>query len=442
MQMEHQTAKRSNVLRNKNFALLFGGVLVSNIAHILFNFAMSLYVLRIAVEAYGQDKAPMIQGYFLLTAGLTLVILMPIGGVFADRLNKVKTMYITDFFRGITILATGAALYYSPDAGQKLIFLFIMAVILGINSAFFSPASASLLKFIVKEEELQQASSYLHGSRNLQSILGLILGGILYASFGIYILFILNGIAYIISAISEIFIRYDAKVNTENTTVKVIMNEIGEGIKYVLNFRALFVLVMMALFLNFFIAPIYENGMPYFIEFGLAKEQSFLFDSFMSVENWFSVILIVGSISGIVMSIVLSTRKPKDYYHKDINSSLIAFVVMCSLMAIAMSLYHLGYIGINVTLVSITILLFLMGFTQVAFNVPVSVIIQTKVDGDHLGKVQSVLNVLAQAFIPISALVGGILISKISITAFYAFNALGMLLTVIVYVSNKYARSI
>ena len=200
--MENEIASRKSVFKNKNFALLFGGVLVSNIAHILFNFAMSLFVLRIAKEAFGEDIAPMIQGWYLLTAGIILVLLMPFGGVFADRFNKVRTMYLTDFIRGFTILGVGAMVFLADDPKTKIIFIFVMAVILGINSAFFNPASQSLLKFIVKEDELQQASSYLHGSYSLQNILGLVLGGILYASLGIYVIFIINGIAYIISAIT------------------------------------------------------------------------------------------------------------------------------------------------------------------------------------------------------------------------------------------------
>ena len=51
-----------NVFKNKNYSLLFYGVLVSNVAHILFNFVMSLYVLRIAKEVYGETNAPLVQG--------------------------------------------------------------------------------------------------------------------------------------------------------------------------------------------------------------------------------------------------------------------------------------------------------------------------------------------------------------------------------------------
>lgn len=440
--MDHELAPRTNVFKNKNFALLFSGVLVSNIAHILFNFAMSLYVLRIATQVYGEEKAPLIQGYYLLTAGMILVILMPFGGALADRFNKVKTMYMTDFIRGLTILGTGLLLYFTDSYQTKLVMLFVMAVILGVNSAFFSPASSSLLKFIVSEDDLQQASSYLNGSGNLQNIIGLILGGLLYASFGIYLIFLINGVAYIISAISEIFIHYDAKKNSEPTTLGVIFKDIGEGIKYVFNYKAMFVLLIAALFLNFFIAPIFSNAMPYFIEFGLSSENTYLFSDFMSSEKWYSVISLAGSVSGIIMALILSAKKPKAFYHKDINTNLIIFCLLLAVLGSVMSLYHLGFLGISITLIVMILLMFLMGFAQVGFNVPIGVTFQRKIDKEHLGKVQSVIGVLAQALIPISGLVGGILISQVSIVALYAFSIIGTLVVSLWYVANKNSKTI
>lgn len=441
--MENQITTRKNVFTNKNFALLFGGVLVSNIGHILFNFAMSLYILRIAGEAVG-DSAPAIQGLYLLVSGLILVILMPIGGVMADRLNKVRTMWITDFIRGFTILGTGAAIYFLDDPITKIVFLFIMAIILGINSAFFNPASGSLLKFIVEEEELQQASSYLNGSRNLQNIVGLVLGGALYALLGIYVLFLINGIAYIISAITEIFIKYDANVSEEKTTFKMVMDDISSGIKYVFHFKPIFVLLMMALFLNFFVTPMYENGMPFFAENELSTHANelLLTNLGFTSETWYAIILLAGSVSGIIMSVILSGQKPKEKYHKQINYSLVAFVLLSILIGVAMSLYYSDIISINQVLISTVVLMFLMGFMMVIFNIPVSVIIQKQVDKDHLGKVQSVLGVLSQALIPIAGLIGGLLITYASIYSLYIFSGVGMLITVILYVSNKYSKAI
>ncbi|MBN2540013.1 MAG: MFS transporter [Bacilli bacterium] len=441
--MENQIAPRRNAFTNKNFALLFGGVLVSNIGHILFNFAMSLYILRIAKEVVG-DAAPAVQGAYLLVSGLILVILMPFGGAMADRLNKVKIMWLTDFIRGFTILGTGAVIFFVQDPLIKIIFLFIMAIILGANSAFFNPASASLLKFIVDEDDLQQASSYLSGSRSIQNIAGLVLGGILYALMGIYVLFIINGIAYIISAITEIFITYDKNVPKEKTTFKIIIQDIVTGVKYVYGFKPIFVLLMMALFLNFFVSPMFENAMPFFAANALTIHESELlfYSKGMTAELWYSMILLASSISGIIMSVILSMQKTKEIYHRQINSNLVMFLILSLTVSAVMSLYYLGIVGVNFALISMIVLMFLMGFNMMGFNIPVGVIIQKQVDGDHLGKVQSVLSVLSQALIPLAGFLGGILLAYFTAYSLYIFSSLGMLVTVVLYICNKYSKVI
>lgn len=159
--------KAIHVFKNPNFSLVFFGVFVSNVAHIFFNFAISLYVLDVASKAFGEANAALIQAAYLAVAGIILVILMPFGGSLADKLNKVRTMYITDYIRGFTILGVALLIFTVEDPIILIVTLFLMNVVLSVNSAFFGPAASSLLRFIVSDEELQPAASYLHGSQNL-----------------------------------------------------------------------------------------------------------------------------------------------------------------------------------------------------------------------------------------------------------------------------------
>jgi len=199
----------------------------------------------------------------------------------------------------------------------------------------------------------------------------------------------------------------------------------------------MFSLLTMALFLNFFTVPLFQNAIPYFIEFGLGKETTFLFDGFMTVENWFSVIMLASSVSGIIMSLVLSRRKPKESYAKDLRLALIGFGIFAVIIGIYMSLYHLGYLDINYVLILLPVTMFIIGFASVGFNVPVSITFQKKIEKSQLGKVTSLSGVLSQALVPISALVAGFLITKISIVAVYAFCGIGMTVVVLLYLSNK-----
>ncbi|MCK9235157.1 MAG: MFS transporter [Acholeplasmataceae bacterium] len=435
-----KTTSKNNVFRNKNFTLLFFGVLVSNIAHVLFNFAISLYVLRVANQAYGAKQAAITQAVYLAIAGIVLLIFMPLGGVLADKLNKVRIMYMTDFIRGFTIAATALVIFFVDHTLTILIVLFLMNIILSINSAIFNPASSSLLRFIVDDESLQQASAYLQGSSNLQNIIGLILGGIIYATLGIQWIFLINAFGYLFSAISEMFIRYDYLEHTEadvEISFKVMTADFKSGLSYLFSQKALFATVMMALFLNFFFSPLFSNGLPYFIEFGLANESRYLFDHFLTPETWYAVISVSISISSILMALILSRQKTKTKYHKQLKLAIVLSIACTTMTSVFMVLYYLQKITIDVTLIGLVISLFFTGFTLMSFNVPITLIFQRNVEPKQLGKVSSVMSVLTQALVPLGSLVAGVIIAQLGPMYLFIFSVVGALIVGIHYVTNK-----
>lgn len=434
---------KPRVFQNRNYRLLFWGILVSNIAHILFSFAISLYLLEIAKEAYGESKAALIQAGYLFASGIVLVILTPFGGVLADRMNKVKIMVVTDFLRGAIILLTGVFLLFDGSLAIKIVALFVMNVLLSINSAIFQPAGGSLLRFIVSDEELQPAASYLQGSNQLQSIAGLILGGILYAALPIAWIFFLNGAAYIGSAISEIFIRYDHKAHaTEQAGLKQTFADIKAGIVYLWNEKGVLAILTMALMFNFFVNPTFSNAFPIFIKFDLSEETSYLFDSFLQPSHWFSILSIIMSVAAIIMSLLMSKRKTKEKYGKDLKRALLLFTFPILLISALMVAYYQNLLHVSVVLVGVSVAMFILGIASISFNVPVSLIMQRKVEKHMLGKVSSVSNVLSQALVPFSSLIAGAIIANISISALYLFCSLGVIGVTIWFFQNKATETI
>ncbi len=430
--------QQSHVFRNKNFNLLLGGVLVSNIAHILFNFAISLYILGIAGDAFGRGNAALTQGLYLALSGLVLVIAVPFGGSLADRFDKVKIMWITDFLRGFVILAVAWVLWTEPGIYTLLAVLFAMNVILAINGAFFNPASSSLLRFIVPDHLLQQASSLLRGSANIQNIIGLVLGGIIYATMDIEWIFAINGLGYIISAATEIFITYDKSDHvSKNSEKKRVFSDIKEGFFYLRGEKAVLYLLLGALAINFFVSPIYSNAMPYFIEFKLALTEGYLFSELLKPANWYSIIMATFSISALIMSLIYARKKTQDKYASTIKFSMFMFAVILSFQSILMILYYINVIEINPVLVMLTIVSLTLGIFNIMLNVPVTLILQRNVDKDKLGKVSSLATVLSQALIPIGSLTAGLLISQISIVSFYFFSLFGTIVATTWVIRNK-----
>src|SRR5690554_1518710 len=250
---------KQNVFKNKNFSLLFAGIFASNIASVFYSFAVSFYILLIT------DNNAFMQGIYLAVSGVVLLLGTIVGGVLADRLDKAKLVYFMDFLKGAVILATGLIFLFVQDYGVQLIILFAAGIISSLINAIFIPASTSLVRFIVADEELQQANSYISSLHAFQQIIGIILAGILYVLFPIHTLFIIVGGLYLLSGFSEMFINYNYEKTDHVITLKSVFVDFQDGFRYLKTQRAIVAIIMAAVFLNFFTNPIFSNGMTYFI---------------------------------------------------------------------------------------------------------------------------------------------------------------------------------
>ena len=220
---QEQLAKPNNVFKNKNFTLTFLGALVSNVAALFYSFAVSFYILKIT------GNNALIQGLYLAVGGITFCIVTLFGGVVADRFNKAKIMYICDYLKGGIIIGfTFLLMFVIQSTEWKVAALFIVTVLLNAIAGLFSPASSALLPQIVEEHQFQQAQSYFSILNSFQSIVGVVLAGVLYTLIPLNVLFFIVGGCYILSAISEMFIRYSSNFEKrdENLTVKLVFKDI------------------------------------------------------------------------------------------------------------------------------------------------------------------------------------------------------------------------
>ena len=435
---EEYKVKRKNVFTNKNFTLAFLGALVSNVASLFYSFAVSFYILKIT------DNNALIQGLYLAVGGVVFGVVTLFGGVFSDRFNKAKIMYVCDYLKGIVIIGfTLLLMFVITSQTAKVIALFVVTIIGNGIAGIFTPASAALLPQIVDEESYQQAQSYYSMLSSFQSIVGIILAGVLYTLIPINILFLIVGICYIGSAISEMFIKYDSEYENheEKMTSKVIINDIKEGFKYLASIKVLFTLIVCSLFLNFFFAPIFENFSPYFIATDLTGT-NYLFHEKIAPEMWSSFFSVAFGIGSLVMGILLSALPQKEKYSKVIRYSVLAVVLTMVVFSGAHLSFRNGILGINPLLIIITIVYALLGVWLVLVNVPSSTVVMKIVDKDKMGKVSSVINIGSQGLMPLAMFLGGIAITYLGPSGLLIACTAGLLITTLVAFFNKDIKQI
>ena len=425
-----------NVFINRNYRLVFFGALVSELGAILYSFAVSFYILEIT------DNNAFLQGLYLALCGGMLLLATPVGGVLGDRFNKAKIMFLCDYMKGgIIVLATVLMLLFRSSDAHILI-LFAVGILGNAVSGVFSPAAGALLPHIVAEEKLQQANAYFSIKSSLQSILGVVLAGILYATLPIHLLFFLVGVCYILSGVSEMFIRYDHKPSEERLTIRLALADMGDGFRYLKTQKALMALMAAILFINFFFSPIGGNFLPYFVKTDVAAAPGYLFDRVLTPELWSSVFSVMIGISSLLAAAILSARPQEDKCGRKV-------AVRLGYIAMVMILLTVGYwllvdrgLSLNAFLVLFCVGALLIGFLVVMINVPTSTVLMRVVDRDKLSKVSSIVSIVSQGLTPISSVLAGSVLQYLGSTPLLLVCSLGFTATALFLLFNKKVQDI
>lgn len=439
MEEELQPQKPRNVFTNKNYTLTFLGALVSNVAALFYSFAVSFYILKIT------DNNALIQGLYLATGGVTYCLITLFGGVISDRFNKAKIMYICDYAKGAIIIGfTLLLMFVIQSTPAKVVALFIVTVLLNAIAGIFSPASAALLPQIVPEESFQQAQSYFSILNSFQSIVGIILAGVLYTLIPINYLFIIVGGCYILSAISEMFIKYDSEFEkrSERLTITAVFSDIKAGFKYLVSIKPVLALMICILFINFFFTPYYDNFIPYFIATDLTEAGNFLFSDSLKPEMWSSFFSMAFGLGSLIMGIVLSNLKQQEKCNKVVRWTLMGVAGLFIASTVFYILFKQNIIEINTFLISTVIIFFLVGIGIVLINIPSSAAMMKIIDKDKFGKVSSVTNIGSQGLIPLAMFLGGLGLTYIGSTGLVAICAGGFLVTAVILFFNKPVREL
>ena len=425
-----------NVFFNRNYRLVFFGALVSELGAILYSFAVSFYILEIT------DNNAFLQGLYLALCGGMLLLATPVGGVLGDRFNKAKIMFLCDYMKGgIIVLATVLMLLFRSSDAHVLI-LFAVGILGNAVSGVFSPAAGALLPHIVAEEKLQQANAYFSIKSSLQSILGVVLAGILYAALPIHLLFFLVGVCYILSGVSEMFIRYEHKPSEEKLTLRLALSDMGDGFRYLKTQRALMALMAAILFINFFFSPLGSNFLPYFVKTDVAAAPGYLFDRFLTPELWSSVCSVMIGVSSLLAAAILSARPQEDKCGRKV-------AVRLGYIAMVMILLTVGYwllvnrgLSLNGFLVLLCVGSLLIGFLVVMINVPTSTVLMRVVDRDKLSKVSSIVSIVSQGLTPISSVLAGSVLQYLGSTPLLLVCSLGFTATALFLLFNKKVQDI
>lgn len=374
-----QVESKKEKLWNKNFFLLWQGQLVSAFGDVIYAIALGFWLME-------KTGSTALMGILMAVSTVPRLIISPFAGVLVDRHDRKKILVLMDFIRGGAILFVAAA---ALSGMLQIWMVFAAGIIIGLCSAFFNPSVSSTMPDIVPKSKLVKANSAMSIIYTASSSVANPLGGILYSILHAPIMFLVNGVSYVFSAFTELFIRVP-KVERQDIENN-FWAEFREGSRFIWNFSGLRKLVTVACGLNFFANMAFVLLIPFFNKTeGLGPEK----------YGFAMAILGLGSFAGMLFASTVDVPYSKRFKMYSVCALLFPFVMA----TFPFSNYVL-----------MLVLLFAGGFCMAIINVYINATTQLVVPQDKRGKVFALQSTLVMGLSPIAMALGGVLAEFIPI---------------------------
>jgi MFS family permease len=187
------------VLRQRNFALLWFGQLISLTGD---------YVLIVALPFYTYQLTGSVlaTGVMFLVQALPGLFLGSLAGVFVDRWDRRWTMIASDLLRA------GVLLFLLLVRSRDLVWIiYAVAFTEQLISLFFIPAKGAIIPSLVEEQHLMAANSLNSTSDAITRLVGPPLGGALLALLGLSSTVFIDSASYLVSALMILLIAMPAR---------------------------------------------------------------------------------------------------------------------------------------------------------------------------------------------------------------------------------------
>ncbi|MFD9689117.1 MFS transporter [Kitasatospora sp. NPDC059146] len=201
---------RLAVLREREFTRFFVGYTTSLLGSSMAPVAVAFAVLDGGGAGGGTGGSGTDLGWVMAARILPVVLVLPAGGVIADRLGSRRLMLGTDVLRGL-VQALFAALLAAGHAPVPA--MVVLVAVWGVGEGLFMPAFGAIVPALVRREELRADGNTLLGlARSVSTVAGPALAGLVTATQGPAAVLLIDALTYGVGALALAGLRLPGRV--------------------------------------------------------------------------------------------------------------------------------------------------------------------------------------------------------------------------------------
>lgn len=359
------------VFRNRDYALYFGGQLVSQVGTWMQQIAVSWLTYKLTSSAF-------LLAIVAVSATLPSLLLMPFAGVISDRFNRHKIVVATQ----IVAMIQATVLAYLTLTHQIVVWeLIALGLLMGVVNGFDMPVRSAFVIDMVKSKDDLPATIAMNSSlMNVSRLFGPAVAGFVVASLGEGMCFAINAASYVAVIVALMFIK--GSFGPKNTEHRPVLQEFLEGLKYAMGTTPIRAPILL-------LAIFGVGGFAYMTLLPVYVKQ---IGGDANTLGYLSSASAFGSIIG---TAVLATRKKVPGLGKWIIFASFGYAVALICFGFAKTLW----VALPVLVLLGAMMMLQMGCCNT--------ILQSVVDNDKRGRVMSLFTLAFMGTMPIGSLIAG-----------------------------------
>ncbi len=358
-------------LRHRNYRLFFSGQIISLIGTWMQSIAQAWLVYRLT-------KSALLLGLVGFAGQIPVFLFASLGGVFADRYSRYRTVIATQ----TTSMALAFVLAALTLLGHIHVWeVMVLASMLGVVNAFDIPARQAFIVEMVVPEDLINAIALNSAMFNGARILGPAIAGITVAVIGEGWCFFSNGVSFIAVIVCLLLMVVTPRERSANRTSG--LESLLEGFRFVMHTAPIRALLLL-------LGVVSLTGMPYAVLMPVFADKIL-----HSGARGLGLLMGSTGVGALAATLVIAARREVQGLGRWVNYASTGFGLSIILFAFSRSLP-----------LSIALLL-PAGFCMLIQMASSNTLIQTMVPDDLRGRVMSVYSMMFMGMAPFGALMAG-----------------------------------
>lgn len=372
----------------------------------ILQYILSLYVLEVT------GSGTLFASMFSIIIVPRLII-TPFAGVIADQTKKIRLMSWILFYEAIVLvfyMLLGNIITFN------ILLIYLLVIVLEIGEIFYGASAAAIIPELVSEEQIKDAVAISKVDDGIVVVLSPMVAALIYTKVELQFAFGIVALINLVACIMQKLIvpQYE-HTRQEKNEQQTIWTDFKEGLVYIRKDSFIYSFIKVLPIINAFFGATFSVSIMYLLRESF-KLDAYAYGLYCSVTSSISIIVPL-----VVIPIVKKYSAAKVF-------AVSTLLISIEIVGIGMFAY-LGlkqYLPVILAVIIITILDCMTIAEAIPMQMAASILIQTGVEKQMLGRVSSVIKMISVSSVAIGEMAFGILIDLTNVWLPIFIGAVGV----------------